>query len=143
MLDIMKLIKFANVLILNQEGKVLILRRTISHRTRPLSLDIPGGGLESGESFEEAAIREVEEETGLSVTIEDIQLVTKRKQVFDERILEGALFFVKYRVANETAIIVSDEHDKYLWVKPEKITGLPEFHQESIELALKMGILNS
>ncbi len=137
MLDIMKVIKFANVIILNQEGKALVLRRTISHQTRPLSLDIPGGGLEPGETFEQAAVRELQEETGLDVLAKDIQLVTQRKQALEERTLEGALFLAKNRITNEAPVILSDEHDRYFWIKPENITGRPEFHQESMRYVLK------
>lgn len=112
----MKVIRFANVLIFNQQGKALFLRRTASHRTSPLSLDIPGGGLEPDESFKQAAVREVREETGLDIQTEDIILFTRRKQISHGRSLEGALFYAKNRIADDAPIVVSDEHDSYSWL---------------------------
>lgn len=52
----------AGVLILNQEGKLLLLRRTDNQ-----TWSIPGGAMEPGETFEETARREIEEETGLKL----------------------------------------------------------------------------
>jgi ADP-ribose pyrophosphatase YjhB (NUDIX family) len=48
-----------------REGKVLIVRRA-----RPPAhglYTLPGGGVEAGESLEEAVVREIREETGLAV----------------------------------------------------------------------------
>lgn len=57
----------ASVIIFNSEGKVLML-----HRSDNDCWCFPGGGLELGENLEEAALREVFEETGL--TLNDIEL---------------------------------------------------------------------
>ncbi|HEY2954791.1 MAG TPA: NUDIX domain-containing protein [Candidatus Eisenbacteria bacterium] len=46
-------------------GEVLVLRR--AHRPRRGFLDIPGGFMDAGESIEDAARRELREETGLTV----------------------------------------------------------------------------
>ncbi len=44
---------------------------------------IPGGGRETGESFEDAAVREVREETGVDCEIEDCLSVERRTTVAD------------------------------------------------------------
>jgi ADP-ribose pyrophosphatase YjhB (NUDIX family) len=48
-----------------KEGALLMLRR--AHRPKRGFLDVPGGFMEAGESFESAARRELREETGLTV----------------------------------------------------------------------------
>jgi len=51
--------------VVSPEGRVLLLRRAI-----PFLWDLPGGGIESGESPERAAVRECREETGYEVEVE-------------------------------------------------------------------------
>jgi 8-oxo-dGTP pyrophosphatase MutT (NUDIX family) len=54
--------KSARVVILNDRGEVLMFRHT--GRTRTYWV-LPGGGVEPGESWEQAALREMWEETGM------------------------------------------------------------------------------
>src|SRR5690606_39450932 len=55
----------AGVIII-QDGRILLLHRYTHGRRYYL---VPGGGVEEGETVEEAAVREAREETGLDVTI--------------------------------------------------------------------------
>ena len=48
------------------DGKLLLVRRRVSEGT--LSWQFPAGAIEPGESPEQAAVRETQEETGLVVT---------------------------------------------------------------------------
>jgi len=52
--------------ILIEDGKVALIER---HRAGKHYYVFPGGGMDEGETPEQAAIREMEEETGLRVTI--------------------------------------------------------------------------
>lgn len=51
-----------NVLLVDQDGQWML----------------PGGGVEPGESHEEALVREVDEETGLDATVGDLRSVTEQ-----------------------------------------------------------------
>ena len=137
----MELIKFANVLIVNKDDHVLVLRRTASHPTRPLMPDLPGGGLEPNESFETAAIREVKEETGLDLRLEDLVMIRDELRSSPERNLHGILYKVRLNMDN-ISITLSDEHDEYYWVKAEEIVGLSDFHEESVRYSLVNDLLN-
>ncbi|MDR3072881.1 MAG: NUDIX hydrolase [Clostridiales Family XIII bacterium] len=55
------------VVILNDEGKILFVRQ--QHEGKEIWM-VPGGAIEAGETSQDAAIREVLEETGLVVDIE-------------------------------------------------------------------------
>ena len=57
----------AGVIIQNKAGEILLQKRSDSNKW-----GIPGGMLDYGESAEEAAIREVHEETGVDVAIIDM-----------------------------------------------------------------------
>jgi len=53
----------AQVVILNDKGKVCLVSRKEDHT----DFGLPGGKLDGDETYEEAAIREVKEETGLDI----------------------------------------------------------------------------
>lgn len=58
------------IIVVNENGEVLL-----QHRTDRDLWCIPGGLQELGETFEEVAIRELNEETGLTAKIEDLILI--------------------------------------------------------------------
>ena len=76
--------------ILDVDGKILITRRPKSMRNFPWAWVLPGGHIELGESMEESVIREIEEETGIS-----IKQIDKTKCVYDNKecILEPFFLF--------------------------------------------------
>ena len=53
----------AQVVILNNKGEVCLVSRKGDHS----DFGLPGGKVDEGETYEEAAIREVKEETGLDI----------------------------------------------------------------------------
>ncbi|QBD83383.1 NUDIX domain-containing protein [Ktedonosporobacter rubrisoli] len=57
----------AVVLVIDQQGQLLMQHRAGTASPWPYKWGLPGGGIESGETPEEAARRELEEETGLKV----------------------------------------------------------------------------
>ena len=137
----MKPIKFSNVFLVNAQDEILVLRRTVEHATKPLALDLPGGGLEPGESFEQAAVREVKEETGIDIRLDDLELIRRKEHNLPERSIEGAIYVVRIK-ALEIPIKLSNEHDEYYWIKPSTLKNLPAFHQESLNFALINGFLS-
>jgi 8-oxo-dGTP diphosphatase len=59
--------RVAAVLLVDREGRLLLQRRTMDAPAAPGKWSFPGGGIEPGEEPEEAARRELLEETGLLV----------------------------------------------------------------------------
>ena len=58
----------ARVILLNQQNDLLYLHAREKRSGKEFWV-MPGGGLEAGETFEEAAVREVWEETGIEVEL--------------------------------------------------------------------------
>lgn len=54
------------VAVMERAGRFLVIKRSV-HVVAPGTLCFPGGGIEPGESAEEALIRECEEEIGLRI----------------------------------------------------------------------------
>lgn len=63
----MDTVKLAGCIIQNDAGAILLLHRNTPSRTQ---WEIPGGKLEAGEPAEDAVRREIQEELGVSVTID-------------------------------------------------------------------------
>ena len=103
----------AKVLLADQAGKVLILRRSATDTRRPLQGDIPGGWVDEGEDFITAAVRETKEEAGIDIDQSDLQLVYA-KSAFVKDANVCWLFFVGHTEVKE--VTLSPEHDKSDWL---------------------------
>lgn len=99
-------------IILNKEGKFLAVRRSKTAPAGPLSWDLPGGELDFGEDPIKGIIREVKEETGITV---------KSIEPFDveAHIAPNKEFWVTiaYRAQyGSEGVKLSLEHDEFRWV---------------------------
>ena len=66
----------ANVILRDSRRRILVVRQNYDERKWML----PGGGVEHGETFEQAAVREVLEETGITICPRELSLVAKLDQ---------------------------------------------------------------
>jgi 8-oxo-dGTP diphosphatase len=106
-----------------RNGKVLIVRRA-----RPPAgglYTLPGGGVEVGETLTEAVVREIREETAL--TVEPVALAGYREAIGkddDGRIRRHFVIlpFAARWVAGEP--VLNDELTEALWLTPAAVTGL-------------------
>ena len=107
-------------------GKVLIVRESPKNPvgTNPNKYDVVGGRLEPGERFDECLMREIKEETGLSVVIKQPFVVNEwRPVVRGEHWQIVGVFFEC--VAESDAVQLSTDHDDYKWIDPKDYKKYP------------------
>lgn len=113
------------VLIEDQKGRYLFLRRAISSGANPGKWELPGGKVDPGEEFGQAIRREVHEETGLRV--ETGAVLGHMESVFDDRMIVYLVMGASVRGGEPSAtptITLSEEHDEFSWVGPDSILSL-------------------
>lgn len=95
---------------------VLVLRRAHTDGFLPGAYDLPGGGLEPGESPEDGIRREVLEETGLRASV--VRSLGERSYLPGSGAEDKTLIVYLLRsVSDNFRITLSEEHDEYRWVE--------------------------
>jgi 8-oxo-dGTP pyrophosphatase MutT (NUDIX family) len=56
------------VVLRDRAGRILLFRAALASRAAEHWWELPGGGIEPGESYQQAAVREIREETGLEIS---------------------------------------------------------------------------
>lgn len=108
--------KAAGIIFVTPNGRALFLKRSVNgdHASEWCH---PGGGIEEGETAEEAAAREAEEECGIDCYyyVDDIEF-----DVLDSRISEEGVDFTTFVVMVDAEFIptLNDEHDGWAWAPP-------------------------
>jgi 8-oxo-dGTP diphosphatase len=110
------------------DGRVLLV-----HRPRYDDWSLPKGKLDPGESFEEAALREVEEETGLRCTLgEELEPV----RYTDDRGRPKVVRYWAMRVAERAPFQPNEEVDELVWLPPaEAVQRLTYPHDRELVAA--------
>jgi len=127
------------VLLTDQDGKILILKRSTDSKTNPGKWELPGGKVNQNESFDHALIREVYEETNLKIALEhvvgaseqNLHIIRAVHIIMSGKIIEGDLN-------------LSNEHEGYAWVFIETLSDyeLADWLQDYVNQSSILGNLN-
>lgn len=96
----------------DDDGRVLIIKRSSSSKTNPSTWELPGGKVGAGESLEEALKREVKEETGLEIQPGQVMAVVEQKLPIINAV------HIVIRCSAKGKVKVSHEHEGFAWVEP-------------------------
>ena len=126
---------FATGIAIFRGGKLLVTRRVADDFLGGM-YELPGGGVDEGETMTQGAVRETLEETGLKVsqvigTFEGFDYQTNSKPKVRQ---------INFKVEVEPGDVVLEptEHDEYRWITLEDIEDLPttELMKTCLRLAL-------
>ena len=110
----------ASLWIINKNGKLLIQKRSMTKRINPGMWSITGGAVKAGESSENACVREVSEEIGLTLNPQDIELLSRsfgKDIIFDD-------YVIIYDFSLTEIILQADEVSEVKWASIDEIKDL-------------------
>lgn len=126
------------IIIFSKDGKILLVKSNpVNKGAYEGYWVIHGGGIEEGETKEQAVIRETLEETGIDISNYALELVSdsrtgqseKNLKPSGERVMVNMKFF-EYKVemsdlnAADIKVTLSHEHSDFKWVKPEELSSM-------------------
>jgi len=119
-------------IIITADHKVLLL-----HRPDQIRWDLPGGGVDDGETLVEAYTREIQEETGM--TIDNAEPVYTYLRIVPDKKIKLIQYVLTRHTADSSTIKVtlSKEHDSYQFfdLEDENFPILITSYQEAFKRA--------
>jgi 8-oxo-dGTP diphosphatase len=109
--------------IIDPAGRMLVVRRSQGDPRFPGTWDLPGGRQEPGESIEETAIRETQEEVGISQKNPPLLFATSDIRNGESK----SWLFYLMKVPADVGIKLSYEHDAYKWIRPQDLPKCTDY----------------
>lgn len=98
-------------LISDDNGKILIIKRSTDSKTNPGKWEFPGGKVDPGESFDQALLREVYEETRLKISLDHVVGASEQNL----HVIRAVHIIMSGNIIGG-GLSLSSEHDGYAWV---------------------------
>jgi bifunctional NMN adenylyltransferase/nudix hydrolase len=140
----------ADAVVWSADGHALLIRRSKAPGRGLLAL--PGGFVEPTETFLEAAVRELIEETGIKISAGDggdiaSELIPEAEAVFDEpnrdpraRVVSVAYFFPMRHAAREMPLEAGDDAAAAIWRKIDERTSAADFFADHFRILRHFGL---
>lgn len=124
--------------IMNSKGEFLIQKRSPNKKTFPNMWSQTGGGVDEGETTLQAALRECNEELGISIDLNNIELILSFKRKFDF----VDVWLVKQDIDISDIVLQEEEVSDVKWASIDKIRELMKTDKlaKSIEIYFNMFI---
>lgn len=119
--------KVAKLVIIDDQDKYLILYRN-NHPRFGNDADLPGGTLEFGEKPVDAMVREVDEEAGVTISKDNVELIYSGTE-YSHHFVQYNLFVTKLDTRPD--ITISWEHISYDWVGRDEFLAIAKGAKDS------------
>jgi 8-oxo-dGTP pyrophosphatase MutT (NUDIX family) len=111
------------VAVIRRGGKFLVLRRSMWSKFYQRQWQFPEGGVEFGESPEQALARELKEETGLKLKKAKLLGVrSNNMEYFGKSVWHFIRIFYDCKVSGELKL--SGKHDSYKWLSKRQLKNV-------------------
>lgn len=119
----------------NSEGNILLLKRSAKYEEAEGSWDIPGGRIDPEDGLMESLSREIQEETGLTLTSEP-RLIAAQDIFFQNPTREdNHIVRLTYLArADGEPVLDGVEHTEYRWVPFGELATLPQLDEYLAQL---------
>lgn len=116
------------VFILNDEGQVLLQKRSSTKKHYPNMWALCTGHVEKGESASDAAVRELQEELGVTVSLDHLYSFMDGK--FDSDII--CFFYIKCNFLAREFVIQEEELFEVVWVSIDSLIDMIKNQKDTI-----------
>lgn len=113
--------------VINSNNEILLQKRSMNKRFNPGKWGLCAGHVDSGESLEDATIREIKEEIGLDLTVDELHTFTEREVNIKEKNSHIAYFYYLVTDKKEDEFVIQEEElSEVKWFNVDYIIELVE-----------------
>lgn len=127
----------SHVWIINSKGELLIQKRTPTKKLYPNLWSITSGGTDTGETTLETAFREVKEELGIELKLEEVELMMSYKRNHDF----VDVWLVRKDIDLKNIVMQPEEVAEVKWVTAEELNEMIQNKQTPKSLEIYFGFL--
>jgi len=117
---------YARAVVFNEsKNKILLLKKKVDQKIGPGAWLLPGGTVEFGEDIETSLIREIEEETNL--TIESLKLFVTKKMIIQEDHWLGLYYIAEVADEAELKNVEETKHEMAQFISLREVPDLRDY----------------